>query len=351
MSVDEQKLNELVGRFLGDFGGTLHSAMAVIGDKLGLYKALAAGPLTSRELAQKTRANERYVREWLASQAAGGYVNYDPAMDQFSLSDEQAFALTDENGPLFFPGAFQLALSAVRSEPRISDAFKTGAGVGWHEHDSGLFAGTERFFRPGYAANLTSSWIPAFDGLEERLNAGAKVADVGCGHGASTILMAQSYPQSTFIGFDYHEPSIEYARRKANQAGVSNRVTFEVAKAKNYPGTEYDLVAFFDSLHDMGDPAGAAAHVIGTLKQDGWWMIVEPFANDKLEDNLNPIGRIFYSASTMLCTPSSRSQEVGLGLGAQAGEARIREVVTAGGFKQFRRATETPFNLVFEARP
>ena len=351
MSVDEQKLNELVGKFLNDFGGTLHSAMAVIGDKLGLYKALAAGPISSKELAQKTGTNERYVREWLASQAAGGYVNYDPARQQFSLSDEQAFALIDENGPLFFPGAFQLALSAVRSEPRISDAFKTGDGVGWHEHDSGLFAGTERFFRPGYMANLTSSWIPALDGLEERLNAGAKVADVGCGHGASTILMAQSYPQSTFLGFDYHEPSIEQARRKAKQAGVSNRVTFEVAKAKDYPGNDYDLVAFFDSLHDMGDPAGAAAHVISTLKRDGWWMIVEPFANDKLEDNLNSIGRIFYSASTMLCTPASRSQEVGLGLGAQAGEARLRDVVTAGGFKKFRRATETPFNLVFEARP
>ena len=351
MNVDEQKLNELVGGFLNDFGGTLHCAMAVIGDKLGLYKALAAAPLTSGELAQKTGTNERYVREWLASQAAGGYVTYDPIRQQFSLSDEQAFALTDENGPLFFPGAFQLALSAVRAEPRISDAFKTGEGIGWHEHDSGLFAGTERFFRPGYAANLTSSWIPAFTGLEEKLNAGGKVADVGCGHGASTILMAQSYPQSTFVGFDYHEASIEQARRKAKQAGVSDRVTFEVAKAKDYPGSDYDLVAFFDSLHDMGDPAGAAAHVIATLKQDGWWMIVEPFANDKLEDNLNPIGRIFYSASTMLCTPSSRSQEVGLGLGAQAGEARIRDVVTAGGFKRFRRATETPFNLVFEARP
>jgi len=257
MNVDEQKLNELVGGFLNDFGGTLHCAMAVIGDKLGLYKALAAAPLTSGELAQKTGTNERYVREWLASQAAGGYVTYDPVRQQFSLSDEQAFALTDENGPLFFPGAFQLALSAVRAEPRISDAFKTGEGVGWHEHDSGLFAGTERFFRPGYAANLTSSWIPAFTGLEEKLNAGGKVADVGCGHGASTILMAQSYPQSTFVGFDYHEASIEQARRKAKQAGVSDRVTFEVAKAKDYPGSDYDLVAFFDCLHDMGDPEGA----------------------------------------------------------------------------------------------
>src|SRR6185295_5128812 len=270
---------------------------------------------------------------------------------KFFLTEEQAFALTDENGPVFLPGAFQLALAAVKSEPRIATAFKTGAGMGWHEHDADLFAGTERFFRPGYAANLVSSWIPALDGVEEKLKNGARVADVGCGHGASTILMAQSYPKSTFVGFDYHDRSIEQAHLKAKEARVSDRVTFNVAKAKDYPGTDYDLVTFFDSLHDMGDPVAAAKHVLATLKQDGWWMIVEPFANDKLEDNLNPIGRIFYSASTMPCTPSSRSQEVGLGLGAQAGEARIRDVVTAGGFKSFRRVSETPFNLVFEAKP
>ena len=352
MAINEEKMNQLLGQFLNDFGGTFHSAMAVIGDKLGLYKALAeAGPLTSEELAEKTGTTERYVREWLASQAAGGYASYDAATGRFFLSEEQAFALTDENGPVFLPGAFQLALSAVRSEPRIATAFKTGEGVGWHEHDSGLFAGTERFFRPGYAANLVDQWIPAFEGLEAKLKAGAKVADVGCGHGASTILMAMSFPKSTFVGFDYHERSVESARAKAEAAGLSDRVRFEVAKAKDYPGTDYDLVAFFDSLHDMGDPVGAATHVLSTLKSDGTWMIVEPFANDKVEDNLNPIGRIFYSASTMLCTPASRSQEVGLGLGAQAGEARIREVVTTGGFKRFRRATQTPFNLVFEARP
>jgi 2-polyprenyl-3-methyl-5-hydroxy-6-metoxy-1,4-benzoquinol methylase len=352
MSINEEKLNDLLGRFLNDFGATFHAAMAVIGDKLGLYKTLAeAGPLTSQELAIRTGTAERYVREWLASQAAGGYASYDAQTQRFFLTEEQAFALTDENGPVFLPGAFQLALSTVRSEPRIATAFKTGEGVGWHEHDSGLFGGTERFFRPGYAANLVGSWIPAFDGLEEKLKAGAKVADVGCGHGASTILMAQAYPKSTFVGFDYHQSSIEAARTKAKQAGVSDRVTFQVAKAKDYPGNDYDLVAFFDSLHDMGDPIGAANHVLSTLKIGGSWMIVEPFANDKLEENLNPIGRIFYSASTMLCTPASRSQEVGLGLGAQAGEARIRDVVTTGGFKRFRRATETPFNLVFEARP
>lgn len=352
MAINEEKMNELLGRFLNDFGGTFHSAMAVIGDKLGLYKAMAeAGPLTSEELAKRTGTTERYVREWLASQAAGGYANYDAATRRFFLTEEQAFALTDENGPVFLPGAFQLALSAVKSEPRIAAAFKTGEGVGWHEHDAGLFGGTERFFRPGYAANLVDQWIPALEGLEEKLKAGAKVADVGCGHGASTILMAQAYPQSTFVGFDYHQRSVEHARTKAKEAGVSDRVSFEVAKAKDYSGNDYDLVAFFDALHDMGDPVGAASHVLGTLKNDGSWLIVEPFANDKVEDNLNPIGRMFYSASTMLCTPASRSQEVGLGLGAQAGEARIRDVVTTGGFKRFRRATETPFNLVFEARP
>lgn len=352
MAINEAKMNELLGRFLGDFGGTLHSAMAVIGDKLGLYKAMAeAGPVTSEELAKRTGTNERYVREWLSSQAAGGYANYDAATGRFFLSEEQAFALTDENGPVFLPGAFEAALAAVKVEDRVATAFKTGEGVGWHEHDPGLFRGTARFFRPGYAANLVGSWIPAFEGLEEKLKAGAKVADVGCGHGASTILMAQAFPKSTFAGFDYHQGSIESARKKAAEAGVSDRVSFEIAKAKDYPGSDYDLVTFFDCLHDMGDPVGAAAHVLSTLKSDGSWMIVEPFANDKLEDNLNLIGRIFYSVSTIVCTPASRSQEVGLGLGAQAGEARLRDVATSGGFKRFRRATETPFNLVFEARP
>jgi 2-polyprenyl-3-methyl-5-hydroxy-6-metoxy-1,4-benzoquinol methylase len=352
MAINEGKMNELVGRFLNDFGGSFQSALAVIGDKLGLYKALAgAGTLTSEELAERTGTNERYVREWLASQAAGGYVSYEAATGGFYLTEEQALVLTDENGPVFLPGAFQLALATVRSEPRIATAFKTGEGVGWHEHDAGLFGGTERFFRPGYATNLVGSWIPALEGLEAKLKAGGKVADVGCGLGASTILMAQAYPKSTFVGFDYHQSSVEQARSKAHAAGVSDRVSFEVAKAKDYPGTDYDMVAFFDSLHDMGDPVGAAKHVLGSLKSNGSWMIVEPFANDRVEDNLNPIGRIFYSASTMLCTPGSRSQEVRLGLGAQAGEARIRDVVTTGGFKRFRRATETPFNLVFEARP
>jgi 2-polyprenyl-3-methyl-5-hydroxy-6-metoxy-1,4-benzoquinol methylase len=352
MPLDQEKLNQFLQKALSDFGATFHAALVVIGDKLGLYKAMAnAGPVTSAELAERTGTAERYVREWLAAQAAGGYVTYDPAAGRYSLSEEQAFALADENSPAFMPGAFQLATSAIKAEPKISEAFRTGAGVGWHEHDPGLFHGTERFFRPGYAANLVSAWIPALDGVEARLRAGAHVADVGCGRGASTILMAQAYPRSTFVGFDYHQPSIERAGQLADEAGVSDRVSFAVAKAKDYPGRNYDFVTFFDCLHDMGDPIGAAAHVLETLRKDGTWMIVEPFAHDRVEENLNPVGRAYYSASTLICTPASLAQEVGLALGAQAGEARLQKVVTAGGFTRFRRATETPFNLVFEARP
>ena len=352
MAIDQDKLNQLLGRFLDDFGGTFHSAMAVIGDKLGLYKALAeGGAMTSAELATRTETTERYVREWLASQVAGGYVNYDKEAGKYYLSEEQAFALADENGPVFLPGAFQLAAAAVKAEARVAEAFRTGEGVGWHEHDPALFRGTERFFRPGYAANLVDSWIPSLEGVAQKLQAGARVADVGCGHGASTLLMAKAFPKSKFIGFDYHGPSIEYARKAAKDAGVADRVSFEVAKAKEYSGSDYDFVTFFDCLHDMGDPVGASAHVLQSLKPDGTWMIVEPFAGDTLEENMNPRGRAFYAASTLICTPASLSQEVGLGLGAQAGEAKIREVVTKGGLTRFRRATETPFNLVFEARP
>jgi SAM-dependent methyltransferase len=267
------------------------------------------------------------------------------------MSEEQAFALAQEGSPAFIPGAFQVAVALFKAIPKIRQAMQTGLGVGWHEHDSALFHGTERFFRPGYTANLVSSWIPALDGVDARLKAGAKVADVGCGHGASTLIMAQAYPKSSFTGFDYHAPSIEHARKAAKEAGVADRVSFEVARAQDFPGEGYDLVAIFDALHDMGDPVGAATHVRKTLRPDGTWLIVEPFANDKLEDNLNPIGRIYYSASSFICTPASRSQEVGACLGAQAGEARLREVVTKGGFKRFRRATETPFNMVLEARP
>jgi SAM-dependent methyltransferase len=351
MAVNEEKLNQLLGKFVADFGAAFHAGLVVIGEKLGLYKALAAGALTSAELAERTGTDERYVREWLNSQAAGEYVQYDPPTGRYSLSEEQAFALADEKSPAYLPGAFLVAVSALRAVPQIAERFRTGEGFGWHEHDHGLFRGTELFFRPGYAANLTSSWIPSLDGVEAKLKSGAKVADVGCGLGASTILMAQTYPASTFIGYDYHDGSIEMARQRAEEAGVSHRVKFEVARAKDYPGTGYDFVAFFDCLHDMGDPRGAAAHVRESLAPDGTWMVVEPFAGDKVEDNLNPVGRIYYSASTLLCTPASKSQEVGLALGAQAGEARLREVVTGGGFGQFRRAAETPFNIVYEAKP
>ena len=349
--MNEDRLHQLLGKFVDDFGATLHAAMATIGDELGLYKAMVAGPVTSAELAQKTGTTERYVREWLASQAAGGYISFDSENRKYYLTEEQAFALTDEQGPLFLPGAFQLAMAAIKSKPKVIEAFKTGKGIGWHEHDSELFKGTERFFRPGYSANLISTWIPALEGVEAKLKSGAKVADVGCGHGASTILMAQAYPKSKFIGFDYHDKSIEYARKAAEQAGVNDRVTFEVASAKQYAGNDYDLVAFFDCLHDMGDPVGASAHVLKSLKPDGTWLLVEPFAGDSLEDNMNSRGRAFYAASTLICTPASLSQEVGLGLGAQAGEARLKEVVQKGGFTRFRRASETPFNLVFEAKP
>jgi 2-polyprenyl-3-methyl-5-hydroxy-6-metoxy-1,4-benzoquinol methylase len=352
MALDPQKLNELLGKGLVDFGATFHAALVQIGDRLGLYKALSSGgAMTPEQLSKKTNTNERYVREWLSSQAAGGYVNYDPTTQKFSMSEEQTFALADENSPAFLPGAFQVALAATRSVDKISERFTSGDGFGWHEHHPELFEGTERFFRPGYAAHLMQEWIPALDGVDAKLKAGAKVADVGCGLGASTILMAKAYPKSTFTGFDYHQGSLDAATDRAKTADVTDRVKFTQAKAKDYPGNDYDFVTFFDCLHDMGDPGGAAKHVKQSLKKDGSWMIVEPFANDKLEDNLNPIGRIFYSASTLLCTPCSMSQEVGLALGAQSGEARMRDVVMSGGFKNFRRATQTPFNLVYEARP
>jgi 2-polyprenyl-3-methyl-5-hydroxy-6-metoxy-1,4-benzoquinol methylase len=352
MAINPDKLNEFLGKAIVDFGATFNAALIRIGDRLGLYKALAAsGAQTPAELAKKTGTAERYVREWLSAQAAGGYVTYDASNGKFHLSEEQAFAMADENSPAFLPGAFQLALASVKSEDQIAERFKSGKGMGWHEHNPELFVGTERFFRPGYAANLISAWIPALEGVDAKLKSGGKVADVGCGLGASTILMAKSYPKSEFVGFDYHDKSIETAKQRAKEAGVSDRIRFEIAKAKDFPGKDYDFVTFFDCLHDMGDPAGASGHVRNSLKKDGTWMIVEPNAGDKLEDNLHPIGRAFYGASTLLCTPASLSQEVGLALGAQAGEKRLREVVTSGGFTRFRRATQTPFNLIFEARP
>jgi SAM-dependent methyltransferase len=351
-SISEAKLHEFVMKAVGEMGAAMNAALIIVGDKLGLYKAMAgAGSMTSAELAEKTKTTERYVREWLCAQAAGGFVTYDAATGKFTLPPEQAMALADEQSPVFLPGFFQAVSACIKDEPKISEAFRTGKGVGWHEHDAELFVGTERFFRPNYRAHLLSEWIPALGDIEAKLKAGARVADVGCGLGTSTILMAQAYPKSSFAGFDYHPKSIEMARQAAAKADVSNHVKFEVAKAKDYPGKNYQLVAFFDCLHDMGDPEGAARHVLESLDPNGAWMIVEPFAHDKLEDNLNPIGRIFYGASTMLCTPASLSQEVGLGLGAQAGEGRMAKILKAAGFTRVRRAAETPFNIVLEARP
>lgn len=349
--MNEDKLMGLVHQAVGDFGSILTGALVVLGDRLDLYRHLAAAgrPLTSAELASAAGCAERYVREWLNGQAASGYVTY--ADGRYALDEEQATAFTDESSPACVIGGFQAMLAATRAIDRLTVAFRTGAGLGWHEHHDDLFRGTERFFRPGYAANLTTSWIPALEGVEDKLRRGAKVADVGCGHGASTIIMACAFPASTFAGFDYHAPSIDAARKAAAEAGVDDRVSFEVAPAAEYPGTGYDLVGFFDCLHDMGDPTGAARHVLTSLAPDGTWLIVEPFANDDTAGNLNPVGRLFYSVSTLVCTPASLSQEVGTALGAQAGEARLRDVVTAAGFTRFRRAAETPFNLVLEARP
>jgi SAM-dependent methyltransferase len=345
------RLNELIGKLVNDLGASLAGASILLGDRLGLYKAMADGEaITSAELAKKTGLHERYVREWLAGQAASGYIDYHPEKEAFSLSPEQAMAFAEEGSPAFFAGAFDVAQATYLDEPKVAEAFRTGKGVGWHEHSKCLFSGTERFFRPGYNANLASSWIPALDGVEAKLKAGAKVADVGCGHGASTIVMAKAYPKSEFFGFDYHLPSIERARKLAAEDGVGDRITFAQANAKDFPSRGYDLVAFFDCLHDMGDPVGAGKHVKETMAKDGVWMIVEPFAHDSLKDNLNPVGRVYYAASTFICTPASLSQEVALGLGAQAGERRLRKVAAEAGFTRFRRATETPFNMIFEAR-
>ncbi len=352
VAIDGDKLMQFVFRAVDEVGATLNTALVVMGDRLGLYRALAgAGPLSPAELAGRTGTAERYVREWLNAQAAGGYVEYDPDSGRYTLPPEQAVALTEPDSPAYLPGLFQTALGSLLDSPKIAEATRTGDGFGWHEHVHDVHEGCERFFRPSYNAHLISAWLPALDGVAAKLERGALVADVGCGHGASTILMAQAFPNSTFAGSDYHDGSIETARRRAQEAGLAGRVSFDTAPAAAYGGTGYDLVTMFDCLHDMGDPAGAARHVRGTLKPDGTWMIVEPYAGDRVEENLNPVGRAYYGFSTLLCTPASLSQEVGLALGAQAGEARIKDVVTAGGFTRFRRAAETPFNLVFEARP
>src|SRR5918995_4924723 len=357
--IDERKLNDFMGKVVNDLGATSSTVLVIIGDKLGLYEAMAdSKPVTSTELANRTGTTERYVREWLANQAAGGYIIYDPNTEKYTLPPEQAMVLANDKSPAFALGGFQSAMACFRDEPKITDAFSTGRGVDWGDHDPNLYEGTERFFKPNYVANIVSSWIPSLDGgkVEEKLKhgSGAKIADVGCGHGISTILMAKAYPNSKFIGFDYHKPSIEIARKKAKEEGLSeDRITFEIASSTDFPSKEgqgYDLVAFFDCLHDMGDPSGAASHVLQTLKPDGTWMIVEPFANDKVEDNLNPIGRMFYAASSLVCVPASLSHN-GPALGAQAGERRISELVKAAGFKHFKRATQTPFILIYEAKP
>jgi SAM-dependent methyltransferase len=351
MAVDTHKLHELVFKMVGDMGAAAVAPLVVLGDKLGLYRALAAdGPLTTAELADRTGTTERYVREWCAAQAGSGYITFDQQINRFSMSPEQQAVFVDPDSPVCMVGGFYSISSLFIDEPKVTHAFRTGEGLAWGDHHECLFCGVEKFFRPGYRENLVSHWLPALDGVTQKLKRGAKVADVGCGHGASTLVMAETFPRSTFVGFDFHEESIAHANQLAQEAKLGN-VRFEVATAKHFPGNDYDLVAFFDCLHDMGDPVGAAAHTLKALKPDGTMLLVEPFAHDELLENLNPIGRMYYCFSTMVCTPASISQEVGLALGAQAGEKRLREVVTEAGFKIFRRATETPFNLVLEAKP
>jgi SAM-dependent methyltransferase len=349
--VDEGKLHQFLGQMLGDLGGAASISMVRIGDSLGLYRTLhSKGSMTCAELARETGVHQRYLREWLSHQAASNYLSYDPATQKFALPPEQAMVFAIEDSPVYMMGAFDLMTWMTESKDQVQTVFRTGGGVPWSDHTSCFFCAVARFFRPGYQNNLVSTWLPALDGVVDKLQRGAKVADVGCGHGWSTVIMAKAFPKSQFFGYDFHPNSIEQAAAHANEHGVAN-TRFEVATAKGYPERDFDLVAFFDCLHDMGDPAGAAAHVLQSLKPDGSWMVIEPMAGDKLEDNLNPVGRIYYAGSTMGCVPTSLSQEVGTALGAQAGEAKLREVITAGGFRNVRRAAETPFNMILEARP
>jgi len=348
MTLDENKLHELLMRVVGDMGAAFSSALVVLGHKLGLYEALGT-PATPEELAQRTGTTERYVREWLNNQAAGGYVEYDALTGRYSMTPEQTAAFADPSSPAFMPGAFEVASAIVHAEPRMRERFRSGGGIGWGEQHECLFSGTETFFRANYIGNLIGNWIPALDGVQEKLERGISVADVGCGHGASTILMAEAFPESRFVGFDYHPASIETARARAAQRGLDGRVRFEVADATSFPGEGYDFITHFDCLHDLGDPLGAARRVREALAPDGTWMIVEPFANDRPEDNHNPVGRVFYAASTMLCVPCSLDRD-GPGLGAQAGEAQLSAILEEAGISRVRRATETPFNLVLEGR-
>jgi 2-polyprenyl-3-methyl-5-hydroxy-6-metoxy-1,4-benzoquinol methylase len=351
MTVDEGKLNELLGRFVIDCGGSYQAISAVIGDRLGLYRALQkVMPATSAEVATAAGVGERYAREWLRCQAAGGYITFDSGTERFLLSDEQAFALASPDG-MQIAAAFHLPVAVCKNIERIAEAIRTNGAFGWQEHDPALYEGVERFFRPGYVANLVSSWIPALDGVEQRLRDGARVADVACGHGASTLLLAESYTRSSITGYDNHDPSIEQARKRAAEAGLSAQVTFEVAAAADYPGTDYDLVTIFDALHDMPDPLVAARHVHDSLKSDGTFLLVEPFAQDRVEDNFNPVGRLYYGASTVICIPHSMTEQPRTALGAQAGEAQLTTLLTEAGFSRVRRAAQTPFNLIIEARP
>ena len=350
--VDVEKLMAFVFRAVDEVGATLNAGLVVMGDKLGYYRAMAAsGPTTPSRLADDTGTAEPYAREWLNAQAAGRIVEYDAASGQYTLPPEQVVAFTDESSPAFLPGFFQIALGTVQDSWRVVELAGSGAGLGWHEHNHDVHEGCERFFRPSYNAHLVDAWLPALDGVVAKLEQGARVADIGCGHGASTVIMAQAFPNSTFVGSDYHPASIDEARARAAAAGVSDRVSFEVAPAQGFTGTGYDLVTTFDALHDMGDPVGAARHVRRSIADDGTWLVVEPMAGDHVQDNLNPVGRAYYGFSTLLCTPASLSQDVGLALGTQAGPARIRDVVTTGGFTRFAKVAETPFNQVLEVRP
>jgi SAM-dependent methyltransferase len=351
MAIDQDKLTEFLHKFVGDLGATMAAGNVLVGDRLGLYRALAERPMQPHELAERTGTATRYVDEWLRGQAAGGYAEYDPQTRAYSLTPEQAFALTDPDGAVFAPGAFELALGALQAEHKVTEAFRSGAGVGWHEHDEQVFSGCERFFRPGYAASLVTGWLPALGGVEAKLNAGARVADVGCGHGASTTLMARAFPKSSFTGSDYHEESITRARKHVADAGLAGQVKFDVASAQTFDGGPYDLVTTFDCLHDMGDPVGAARHIREMLAPDGTWMVVEPYAGNCVTDNLNPVGRVYYSFSTFLCVPNALSQDGGYSLGAQAGEEAIRRLAADAGYARFRRAAESPFNIVYEVRP
>jgi SAM-dependent methyltransferase len=352
MPIDEARLESFMNQFAGDFGAALHASTVVVGDKLGLYRTLAElGPSDAAALASATECDTRLVQEWLDAQFVSGYCHFSAQTGRYWLSPEQAAVLADPTSPAFLIGSMTIAASTAKDEEKVCQAFKTGAGLGWHEHHHDLFHGTERLFKPGYVANLVSQWIPALDGVEEVLHAGGSIADLGCGHGASTILLAQAYPAATVTGFDYHQASIDVARKRAAEAGVADRAHFEVASAQDFPGHGYDLVCIFDALHDMGDPLGAARHICGSLAPNGTFLLVEPMAGERVEDNANPVGRIFYSASTFICTPAAQSQSGGVALGAQVPESRLAELAADAGFTRFRRAAETPFNRVFEARP